>query len=457
MKLANTNTTAWVDSRSSSEVEMKNSGVEWLGEIPEGWDYIRMKRLYLDYSKKNRPDAELLSVTQNQGVVPRTWVENRMVMPSGALESFKFINKGDFAISLRSFEGGLEYCHHDGIISPAYTVLKKRRNDLIEDFYKYLFKSYSFISELQTSVVGIREGKNISYPELSYSYLPLPSPHEQTAIANFLDDKTAKIDQAIAQKEKLIALLKERKQIVIQNAVTGKVVWSEKEQKMIPLALSGVEGKDSGVEWIGEIPEHWEVKKLFGVSYFIRGNSTFGKDELLSKGEYVALQYGKTYKVSEVDDKYEFYVNNEFYKKSQLVKDGDTILVSTSETIEDLGHSAFYKRDDLGLLGGEQILIKPKKEMVDGKFLNFLSKVFSKELRKFATGIKVFRFNINDLKTVYIPIPSIQEQTSIVVHIETQSAKIDQAISLQQSQIEKLKEYKATLIDSAVTGKIRVR
>jgi type I restriction enzyme S subunit len=137
----------------------KDSGVEWLGEIPESWEYIRMKRLYWDFSKKNHPEAELLSVTQNQGVVPRTWVENRMVMPSGALESFKFINKGDFAISLRSFEGGLEYCHHDGIISPAYTVLKKKRNDLIEGYYKYLFKSYSFISELQTSVVGILQNK----------------------------------------------------------------------------------------------------------------------------------------------------------------------------------------------------------------------------------------------------------------------------------------------------------
>ncbi len=102
----------------------KPSGVEWLGDIPAHWDCIRMKHLFKDHSEKNKQNEELLSVTQNQGVVPRTWVENRMVMPSGALESFKFIKKGDFAISLRSFEGGLEYCHHDGIISPAYTVLK---------------------------------------------------------------------------------------------------------------------------------------------------------------------------------------------------------------------------------------------------------------------------------------------------------------------------------------------
>src|SRR5680860_1248747 len=145
----------------------KDSSVEWLCEIPEHWQVIRMKYLYRDVSTKNRPNELLSSVTQDRGVIPRDWIESRMVMPSGNLETFKFIEQGDFAISLRSFEGGLEYCYHDGIISPAYTVLKKVKDNLYPFFYKYLFKSISFISELQTSVVGIREGKNISYSELS--------------------------------------------------------------------------------------------------------------------------------------------------------------------------------------------------------------------------------------------------------------------------------------------------
>ncbi|WP_026810947.1 restriction endonuclease subunit S [Arenibacter latericius] len=432
-----------VAERKQSYERYKDSGVEWLGGIPEHWECIRMKRLYRDHSEKNFPNAELLSVTQNQGVVPRSWVENRMVMPSGALEAFKLIKEGDFAISLRSFEGGLEYCHYTGIISPAYTVLKKNRSDLSEQFYKYLFKSFSFISELQTSVVGIREGKNISYPELSYSFLPVPSIEEQTAIAKFLDDKTAKIDQAIGIKEQQIALLKERKQILIHKAVTRGLD-------------DNVKLKDSGVEWIGEIPEHWEVKKLFGLCQFIRGNSTFSKDELLNNGQYVALQYGKTYKVDEVDDKFNFYVNDEFYKDSQIVNRGDTIFISTSETIEDLGHSAFYNRNDLGLLGGEQMMLKPNIEKIHGHYLYFSSKVFSKELRKFATGIKVFRFNINDLKTIYIAVPPLSEQKEISEYIETASQKIETAISIKQQEIEKLKEYKSSLINSVVTGKVKV-
>src|SRR5690554_3495753 len=125
----------------------KDSGVEWLGEIPEHWESIRMKRLYKDVSIKNRPNELLSSVTQDRGVIPRDWIDSRMVMPTGNLETFKFIEKEDFAISLRSFEGGLEYCYHDGIISPAYTVLKRRKENLYPLFYKYLFKSISFISE----------------------------------------------------------------------------------------------------------------------------------------------------------------------------------------------------------------------------------------------------------------------------------------------------------------------
>src|SRR5690606_21752581 len=150
----------------------KDSGVKWLGEIPKHWNILKMRFLFKDVSVKNKPELELLSVTQNQGVVPRNMVENRMVMPTGSLESFKVISKGDFAISLRSFEGGLEYSDYEGLISPAYTVLKAQK-EIVHSYYKYLFKSLSFIGELQLSIVGIREGKNISYEELKYSYIQI--------------------------------------------------------------------------------------------------------------------------------------------------------------------------------------------------------------------------------------------------------------------------------------------
>lgn len=214
--------------------------------------------------------------------------------------------------------------------------------------------------------------------------------------------------------------------------------------------------KDSGIEWLGEIPEHWETVKLNGICNLVRGNTNFKKDELLSEGKYVALQYGKTYKVNEVNNKYQFYVNDEFYKASQIVNYGDVIFISTSETIEDLGHSVYYNRKDIGLLGGEQILLKTRMEIINGKYLYYSSITFAKELRKYATGIKVFRFNINDLKRTYIAFPPINEQQSIVDFIESETTRIDAKIEDTQKLIELLKEYRTALISEVVTGKMKV-
>ena len=216
------------------------------------------------------------------------------------------------------------------------------------------------------------------------------------------------------------------------------------------------EMKDSGIEWIGLVPRHWNIEKLSSLCHFVRGNSTFAKEDLLSNGQYVALQYGKTYKIDEVDSSYNFFVNEEFYKESQSVNFGDTIVISTSETIEDLGHSAFYNRNDIGLLGGEQVLIKPNNDILDYYYSYYTTKVFTKTLRKYATGIKVFRFNLNYLKTIHVAVPPKEEQIEITSYIKSALAQVDKAIVLQQSQIDKLQEYKASLINSTVTGKIKV-
>ncbi|MCO6148948.1 restriction endonuclease subunit S [Flavobacterium sp. NRK1] len=403
----------------------KDSGVEWLGEIPEHWECIRMKHLFKDHSEKNKPNEELLSVTQNQGVVPRSWVENRMVMPSGALESFKFIKKGDFAISLRSFEGGLEYCYHDGIISPAYTVLKTKRK-IADNYYKYLFKSFSFISELQTSIVGIREGKNISYPELSYSFLPVPVLEEQTAIANFLDEKTAKINQAIAIKEQQIALLKERKQIIIRDAVTKGL---DKKVKY----------KDSRVEWIGEIPEHWEVKRL---KYILKIRNT----KILSKNsdfKYVGMENIQSQSGKYIETLSDVEGLSNYFEK------GDILFGKLRPYLAKVYLAKFE-----GICSTEFIVYYSpfnnfyQKVLLSNDFINFVDSS--------TYGAKMPRANAEWIGNIFLPYPTIVEQQAIVSHIETQSSKIDEVVSIKEQEIEKLKEYKMSLIDSVVTGKVKV-
>ena len=209
--------------------------------------------------------------------------------------------------------------------------------------------------------------------------------------------------------------------------------------------------KDSGAEWLGEIPENWQSYRIDWISKIVRGNTGFKRDELLESGEYIALQYGKTYKVDIVDDNFSFYVNNEFYKESQIVSRGDTILISTSETIEDLGHICFYDNKKTGLIGGEQILLKPNRKLLFDKYLYRYAQCFSIESKKYAKGLKVFRFNTNDLKRIFIAIPSIEEQTQIANYLDHKTTQINDLISKKEKLIKLLKEERIAIINQAVT------
>lgn len=208
---------------------------------------------------------------------------------------------------------------------------------------------------------------------------------------------------------------------------------------------------ETGIEWLGKIPDHWKIKRLFNICGFVRGNSGFEKNDLQTEGEYVALQYGKTYKVQEVNDDFKFYINDNFYKESQIVNYGDVIFVSTSETMEDLGHSVFYNRKDIGLIGGEQILLKPHENIIHGKYLFYLSKAFGKELQRFATGIKVFRFDVYDLKTIYIPVPPKQEQIAISDYLDKACERIDKVLASKKQQLSKIDSYYKSKLHELIT------
>lgn len=215
------------------------------------------------------------------------------------------------------------------------------------------------------------------------------------------------------------------------------------------------EYKDSGVDWISSIPENWLLKRVDAIATIVRGNTAFKKDELLAIGKYVALQYGKTYKVDEVNQSFNFYVNDEFYKSNQTVKQGDTILISTSETIEDLGHTCYYNRTDLGLLGGEQLMLRPNTNLVSPKFLYYFSKYYRNEIKKYATGLKVYRYNIDDLKNIFVPVFSVTEQQAIAKYLDAKTQAIDKKVSLLEQKIETYKNLKRTLINQTITKGLR--
>jgi type I restriction enzyme S subunit len=182
------------------------------------WSYLKANELFKTISQKNNGGAdELLAVTQDQGVLPRNLLERRVVMPDGSTEGYKLVVPGNFIISLRSFQGGLEYSNYRGLVSPAYTVLKPIIK-ISDDFYRHYFKSYDFIGHLAVAVIGIRDGKQISYEDFSFLKLPYPPIEEQYKISSVL---TA-ADTEIETHQKQLSALKEQKKGLMQQLLTGK-------------------------------------------------------------------------------------------------------------------------------------------------------------------------------------------------------------------------------------------
>lgn len=198
----------------------KDSGIPWIGMIPEDWEVNRAKIYFHQRNSKGNANAVLLAATQKFGMIPQTMVEGVVqVKVDTDLQFFKTIHKGDFVISLRSFQGGFELSEYEGVCSPAYQVFYNLKK-IAHKYYKYLFKSYGFISKMNSLVVGIREGKNIQYKDFAESIIPIPPLPTQQRIADFLDRKCAEIDELAALQETMIAELKSYKQSVITEAVT---------------------------------------------------------------------------------------------------------------------------------------------------------------------------------------------------------------------------------------------
>lgn len=198
---------------------LKKATMQKLFFEKESWQMMRFDKIFKDFCKKNCPRERLLSATQENGVIPRNMLSGKVMSPEGSLNGYKLIEAGDFVISLRSFQGGLEYSKYRGILSPAYTVLKNII-DIDKDFYRHFFKSYKFIEKyLSISVIGIRDGKQISYSDLSSVKIPYPPLEEQEKIGKILNCYDEEFQLLNSKLEKL----KEQKKGLMQKLLTGQI------------------------------------------------------------------------------------------------------------------------------------------------------------------------------------------------------------------------------------------
>ncbi|MCE2435292.1 MAG: restriction endonuclease subunit S [Candidatus Latescibacteria bacterium] len=291
--------------------DYKPSGVEWLGDVPAHWEMRRTKSLLKERSQKGFPNEPLLAATQTKGVVRKEHYENRTVLALRDLHLLKLVCSGDFVISLRSFQGGIEYARDRGIISPAYTILYPENPD-IHGYLAWLFKSKPYLENLILHVTGIRQGQNIDYGRLCVSKIPLPSLTEQTAIVRYLDQADERIRRYISSRERLIELLEEYRQAVIHHAVT---------RGLDP----DVRLKPSGVEWLGDVPAHWEVRRL---RYLVKGKLTYGAN---AAAEYTDPDWPRYLRITDFDQ--DGVLKSDTFRslppevaKEYLVQPGDILL-----------------------------------------------------------------------------------------------------------------------------------
>ncbi|EHK7088238.1 restriction endonuclease subunit S [Escherichia coli] len=399
----------------------KDSQVQWIGDIPANWHLEKAKWLFYKADRKPLVDDDIVTCFRDGQVTLR---KNRRTEGfTNALKEhgYQRICKGDLVIhAMDAFAGAIGVSDSDGKSTPVYAACVPRKIGKVNSYYyAYYMRDLALSGFIVSLAKGIRErSTDFRFNDFAELLLPFPDYEEQTLIANFLDKKTALIDEAISIKEQQISLLKERKQIIIQQAVT---------QGLDP----NVPMKDSGVDWIGKIPEHWEVKK---VKHFgrIRSGDSITNSELLDEGLY------------------EVFGGNGLMGFSNYFNvEGDTIVIGR-----------------VGALCGNVRYINEKKwisdnalvlKLVGGLDYQYaqqllaiadLNKLNSSNAQPLITGTKVLNFSV--------PIPPVGERSAITQFILEQDKLIETAISMQQHQIQKLKEYKTTLINSAVTGKIKI-
>lgn len=416
----------------------KDSGVQWLGEIPGHWEMRKMKYIFDERSEKNHPNEPMLSATQSEGVILQSKYQGRVVVVNTGFEGLKLVKDGDFVIHLRSFQGGIEYAYDRGIISAAYTILNPKYPEF-SAYYKRLFKSSSFIDLLKICVTGIREGQNINYSKLKQFFIPLPPLSEQRSIVSFLDAKCGKIDEWVTKKQKEVEHLQELKQRVIADAVTRGL-------------NPHVKMKATNIPWIKEIPEHWERNKVLRLFKQIgSGTTPSSGDASLYADEGTPWLQSGDFNNNEINSTSKFLTDKALDNYSlKLYNSGGVVIAMYGASIGKVGLL------NIATTVNQACCVLSDSDHLLQKFSFYVFINEKDNLVKKSKGGTQPNISQEIIKSHYIPVPPLSEQRSIVSYLDAKCAKIDKLIANITKEIECIKEYKQRLISDVVTGQIKV-
>ena len=420
----------------------KPSGMPWLGDVPSHWEMRRLRNIIAATGERNRPDLPLLSVVRERGVILRditNMEENHNLVPDD-LSNYKVVHSGQFAINkMKAWQGSYGISQHDGIVSPAYFVFDL--NGVSGDYFHAAIRSKAYVPFFAQASDGVRIGQwDLSQARMREIPFPLPPLQEQAAIVRYLDYVDRRIRRYVSAKRRLIARLEEEKQAVVNQAVTRGLD-------------TNVRLKPSGVEWLGDVPEHWEVapvKRAFlSMNYGISESaSDSGVIRLLTMGH---LKDGQVMVPNDggVDS----------VAPHLLLEKGD-LLFNRTNSQELVGKVGLFAGYDSPVTFASYLVRMRPHPSHEPEYLNVaLNDVsfISRARREAIPSLHQSNLNPTRFGRIHIALPSREEQGVILRTLRKETASLRDAIARARRQIELLQEYRTRLIADVVTGKLDVR
>ena len=424
------------------ERQYKDSGIEWIGRIPEEWKTSEVKRIMRNKSIKNKPTAIVLSLYRDYGIVPKDSRGDNHNVTSEDTTTYKYVEVGDFVINkMKAWQGSMAVSDYEGIISPAYYVCSFTDNELDRKYIHYLLRNEAYKPEYLRLSTGLRVDQwDLGIDDFMKIPIILPPLPEQQRIASYLDKKCGEIDELIALQEKMIAQLTEYKQAVITEAVTKGLAPNA---KLVP----------SGIDWIGDVPEGWKVVKLSFLTSKIGSGSTptGGASVYVQEGVKFLRSQNVHFEGLDLSDVAHISEEIDEEMKGTRVKAGDILLNITGGSIG----RCYYVDSSLGRANVNQhvSIIRPSK--IETFYLKYYLQSFAgqNQVSLLQTGGNREGLSAAALGNFKILLPPLPEQQRIAAFLDTKCSEIDSLIALKRKKMEALRDYKKSVIYEAVTGK----
>lgn len=422
----------------------KDSGVEWIGAIPKEWNVSKIGYHLKWFSKKNETDKEVLSVYRELGVVKKNERDDNHNRTPLDLTQYKYVRPGDLVINkMKAWQGSVGVSDFEGIVSPAYFVYEFTSKMINKKYLHHLLRG-CYKDEMMRLSGGIRVGQwDLSSYEFERMPIIVPPLPEQQRIADFLDTKCGILDRTIDAVSRQIEDLEKYKKALITKTVTkGICKKGEPERAM----------KDSGIEWIGEVPEEWSVKPFKALAG-MKGSSEYTARDIVDEGEGAILLSPSNINDNKLNLSKRTYISQKKYDKSTTkIQRGDLLFTKTAS----VGKCVIYDSDEPAMPNPQLVVLKNIKCLPKFLYYSMVSDVMQEPAKMYVYGSVIPTISQLNLGRIKIPVPSPEEQQQIANYLDEKCRNIDNRVQKRRQQLEWLKEYKKSLIFDYVTGKKRV-